>query len=81
MHEFTRTVTLSVTLEQGVLMMQATGGTKAPIFAESATSFFAQAADARFTFLTDSDGFATGLILHQARFNRTVKRVGWDGGS
>jgi CubicO group peptidase (beta-lactamase class C family) len=76
MLEFTRTVTLSVTLEHGVLMMQVTGEAKAPIFAESATSFFAQNADNRFTFLTDADGFATGLILHQSRFNRTVKKVG-----
>jgi hypothetical protein len=64
-----------VTLEDGVLMMQATGGTKAPIFAESEISFFAHAADTWFTFLADADGFATGLILHQSRFNRTVKKV------
>ena len=73
--DFTRTVTLSVTLERGVLMMQATGGAKAPILAESETMFFAQAADTRFTFLTDPDGFATGLVLHHPRFNRTVKKV------
>ena len=50
MQDFTRTVTLSVTLENGVLMMQATGGTKSPIFAESETSFFAQVPDARSPF-------------------------------
>src|SRR4029434_10598567 len=45
------------------------------LFAESATMFFARAADTRFTFLTDPDGFATGLVLHHPRFNRTVKKV------
>ena len=75
MQDFTRTVTLSVTLELGGLMMQTAGGTNVPIFAESTTGFFTQAQEPRFTFLTDSDGFATGLILHQSRFNRTVKKV------
>jgi len=75
MQDFTRTVTLSVTLEHNGLMMQTSGGTKVPIFSESTTGFFTEAAEPRFTFLTDSDGFATGLILHQSRFNRTVKRV------
>jgi CubicO group peptidase (beta-lactamase class C family) len=73
--QFTQTVTLSVTMEDGVLMMQATGGPRAPIFAESDTQFFARTADVRFTFLTDVSGTATGLILHHAKSSRTVRKV------
>jgi len=73
--EFRVPVTLSVTLENGVLTIQATGGDKAPIFAESETKFFARATGTQFTFLTDEAGLATGLILHQSRYSRTVKNM------
>ena len=75
LQQFTRPVTLRVTLEDGVLMMQADGQAKAPIFPESETKFFARTADRQFTFLTDTTGSASGLILHQPRFSRTVKKV------
>jgi D-alanyl-D-alanine-carboxypeptidase/D-alanyl-D-alanine-endopeptidase len=71
----TRPVTLRVTLEEGVLMMQANEQTKSPMYAESETKFFARTADTQFTFLTDTAGVAIGLILHQPRFSRTVKKL------
>jgi D-alanyl-D-alanine-carboxypeptidase/D-alanyl-D-alanine-endopeptidase len=75
LRDFTHKATLRVTLENGGLTVQATGRDKAPIFAESETRFFARTADAQFTFLTDAAGLASGLILHQSRFSRTVKKV------
>jgi hypothetical protein len=73
--QFTVKVTLSVTLENGVLMMQVTGRERAPIFAESETTFFDPSMDARFTFVMGVDCAVTVLILHQPGFNRTVKKV------
>jgi len=68
-------VTLKVTLEDGALVMESAGGAKVPIFAESETKFFSRTVDAQFTFLTDAAGVASGLIQHQSRFSRTVKKV------
>jgi D-alanyl-D-alanine-carboxypeptidase/D-alanyl-D-alanine-endopeptidase len=75
LRDFQHTVTLRVTLENGGLMVQATGRDKVPIFAESETKFFARTGDAQFTFLTDAAGSASALILHETRFSRTVKKV------
>jgi serine-type D-Ala-D-Ala carboxypeptidase/endopeptidase len=56
---------ITVTLEDGQLMAQATGQDKFPIFAESETEFFYRVVDAQLTFEVDADGKATKLILHQ----------------
>jgi hypothetical protein len=68
-------VTLRVTLENGGLMLDATGLDKSPILAESEVKFFATTVDAQFTFVTDAAGAASGLVLHRPRFSRTVKKV------
>jgi serine-type D-Ala-D-Ala carboxypeptidase/endopeptidase len=75
LRRFTEKVTLRVTLECGVLMMQATGRPKAAMYAETESRFFARTADTRFTFVTEASGAVTALILQQARFSRTVKKV------
>jgi D-alanyl-D-alanine-carboxypeptidase/D-alanyl-D-alanine-endopeptidase len=75
LREFTLTVTIKVTLEDGVLMVQSDGVSRVPIFAESETRFFARTGDMQFTFITDAAGVASRLVLHRSRFSRSVKKV------
>jgi D-alanyl-D-alanine-carboxypeptidase/D-alanyl-D-alanine-endopeptidase len=55
-------------------MTQATGQSKIEIFPESTKDFFLKVIDAQITFVTDSQGKATELILHQGG-DHTAKRV------
>lgn len=54
-----------VTQEGKGLFIQATGQSRVPIFAESETGFFLKVVDAQITFVRDSTGAVTGLVLHQ----------------
>jgi D-alanyl-D-alanine-carboxypeptidase/D-alanyl-D-alanine-endopeptidase len=65
---------LSVTLEDGQLMVQATGQRKLPVFAESKTEFFLKVVDAQITFVPGDDGRAKQLILHQNGLDQTARR-------
>jgi CubicO group peptidase (beta-lactamase class C family) len=56
---------LTVTREGDHLFTQATGQGKVEVFAESDHDFFLKVIDAQITFETDSQGRATGLVLHQ----------------
>jgi D-alanyl-D-alanine-carboxypeptidase/D-alanyl-D-alanine-endopeptidase len=56
---------ITVTLEEGQLMAQASRQDKHPVFAESPTKFFYKVIDAQLTFEVDASGKATKLILHQ----------------
>lgn len=56
---------LTVALENGQLMVQATGQQKFPVFAESKTDFFYKVVDAQITFKPDENGRVDKLILHQ----------------
>jgi CubicO group peptidase (beta-lactamase class C family) len=56
---------LTVTLESGRLMIQATGQPKLPVYPESETKFFYRVVDAQVTFRRDAEGKVTGLTLHQ----------------
>jgi hypothetical protein len=56
---------LTVTVEGGKLMVQATGQEKFEVFAESKTQFFYKSLDARITFVPGDDGRINRLILHQ----------------
>ncbi len=67
---------LTVTREGDRLITQATGQPKVPIFAESEREFFAKVVDAQITFVTDAQGHATELILHQGGRDMHAKRVG-----
>jgi CubicO group peptidase (beta-lactamase class C family) len=64
-YELTPDFVLTVTVEDGQLMVQATGQEKLPIFATSPTEFFYKIVDARITFEADKDGKVEKLILHQ----------------
>jgi CubicO group peptidase (beta-lactamase class C family) len=56
---------LTVTREGDHLFTQATGQGKVEVFPESEHDFFLKVVDAQITFETDSQGKATGLVLHQ----------------
>jgi CubicO group peptidase (beta-lactamase class C family) len=56
---------LTVTRDGDHFMMQATGQDQVEIFPESDHDFFARVIDAQITFVMDSQGHATELILHQ----------------
>jgi len=65
-YELSPQFVLTVTVEDGRLMVQATGQEKFPVFAESNTKFFYKVVDARITFVPEQDGKVLKLILHQA---------------
>jgi CubicO group peptidase (beta-lactamase class C family) len=66
---------LAITRDGAQLFLQATGQPKLEIFPESDRDYFLKAVDAQITFETDSQGRATGLILHQNAMNQPAKRV------
>jgi CubicO group peptidase (beta-lactamase class C family) len=57
---------LTVTREGDHLFTQATGQEKVEVFPEGDHDFFLKVIDAQITFETDSQGKATGLVLHQS---------------
>ncbi len=56
---------MTVTLENGQLITQATGQGKVPIFAETETKFFPKVVMATIEFQVDAAGAVTGLVLNQ----------------
>ena len=66
---------LTVTLEGDQLVTQATGQPKFPIFPESARDFFVKEFDAQISFVPDSQGRASELILHQGGSDHPAKRI------
>jgi CubicO group peptidase (beta-lactamase class C family) len=67
-------VDMVVTVEGGRLMTQLGPQPKVPIFAESATSFFARVVDAQIEFRTDAAGKVTALVLRQGPANIEAPR-------
>jgi CubicO group peptidase (beta-lactamase class C family) len=65
---------LTITREGDHLNTQAAGQGIVPIFPESEREFFVKSFDAQITFVTDSSGRATEIILHQ-NGDRRAKRV------
>ena len=65
---------LSVTVEEGKLMVQATGQPKFEVFAESPTRFFYKVVDAQLTFEPGPDGKAASVTLHQNGLNQKATR-------
>ena len=56
---------LSVTVEDGRLMVRATGQEKYPVFASGPGKFFYKVVDAQLTFVAGKDGRVERVILHQ----------------
>src|SRR5262245_57007498 len=67
--------TLAVTREGNHLFVQATGQPKFEVFPESDREYFIKVVDAQITFVTDGQGQATELILHQGGRDQHAKRV------
>jgi len=74
-YAFAPNITLTVTREGNQLVTEMTGQGKVPIFPEGERDFFAKAVDAQVTFVTDSSGKATELILHQNSIDQHAKRI------
>jgi CubicO group peptidase (beta-lactamase class C family) len=66
---------LKVTREGDRFLTQATGQGQVEIFPENDHEFFAQVVDAQITFVTDKQGRATALILHQGGADHRAPRV------
>lgn len=57
------------------LTVQVPGQSAIPIFPEGPRDFFLKAVDAQITFVADSSGRATSLILHQGGMDQPAKRI------
>jgi D-alanyl-D-alanine carboxypeptidase len=66
---------LTVWREGDQYWAQATGQQRAEIFPESETDFFLRVADAQLTFVKDSIGKVTHLVLHQGGTDREAKKI------
>lgn len=64
-----------VSVDQGKLMIQATGQDPAEIFPLSETRYFVKVVDAEIEFTRDAAGNVTGLILHQGNVKMKGKRI------
>ena len=66
---------MTITRDGAQLFVQATGQPKLEMFPESDRDYFLKVVDAQITFETDSQGRATGLVLHQNGMNQQAKRL------
>lgn len=72
--DFSPVFAMAVTLEDGVLMTQATNQPKFPIFARSETEFFPKVVEATIRFEKDSEGKVASLVLLQGGREMRAKR-------
>jgi CubicO group peptidase (beta-lactamase class C family) len=66
---------MTITREGDHLFVQGTGQPKFEIFPEGDRDYFLKVVDAQITFVTDSNGRATELILHQGGRSQPAKRT------
>jgi CubicO group peptidase (beta-lactamase class C family) len=66
---------LTVTREANRLFVQATGQPKFEIFAEAAKEYFLKVVDAQLSFVTNAEGRATAVMLHQNGATVTGQRI------
>lgn len=64
-----------ITLADGQLQLQLDNQPKFPLFADSETTFFLDAVDARITFAVGASGQATALVLHQGGRDQRAAKV------
>jgi CubicO group peptidase (beta-lactamase class C family) len=69
---------VTVTREGDHLFVQATGQGKVEVFPEGDRDYFYKVVDAQITFVTDAQGRATELILHQNGLDQHAKRMEGD---
>jgi CubicO group peptidase (beta-lactamase class C family) len=65
---------ITVTLENGQLMEQATHQPKFPIFPETKDKFFLKVVDAEIEFVRDASGTVKSLILHQGGYDQPAPK-------
>jgi bla regulator protein blaR1 len=65
----------TVTRDGNQLLTRLTGQGAVPVYAQDKTEFFAKVVDAQITFVTDANGEATSLILHQGGHNVPMQRI------
>jgi CubicO group peptidase (beta-lactamase class C family) len=75
-YELTPQLSFAVTVENGALMIQATGAqNKLRARPSSEKEFFFPEVDAQVTFVVDASGQTTALVLHQGGGDQTAKKV------
>ena len=80
-YELESGVQLDVTMRDDVLFIRSTGGSTVRLWAEAPDDFFLEEIDAQITFVQESGGAVTGLIVHQFgrdRVARKLRRAGND---
>ena len=65
----------TVTRDGNQLLTRLTGQRAVPVYAQDKTEFFSKVVDAQITFVTDANGGATSLMLHQGGRNIPMQRV------
>jgi hypothetical protein len=74
-YQLSRDQELDVTVREGVLFVQSTGGASARLWPESAHDFFLKEMDAQVTFVFDANGAVTGLVVHQYGADRPASKI------
>ena len=69
------TFALDVQMKSGVLYVQATGQDAFRLWAETPLEYFLKEVDAQITFVADSQGTITGLVMHQNGVNAPATKV------
>jgi len=75
-YQLTPNFVIAITRNGAHMFLRATAQPQFEIFTESERDFFLKAVDAQVTFVTDGQGKATELILHQNGRDQHAKRVG-----
>lgn len=73
-YELTPGLDLTVTLRDGALWVQSTGGIAVRLWAESASDFFIKEIDAQLTFTREAAGRVNGVVVHQYGRDRTAPK-------
>ncbi len=68
-------IIIEVRLLGDALTVQLTGQPAIPVYAESKTKFFYKVVEAQITFVSDGEGEAISLTLHQAGVDQSAKRM------
>jgi hypothetical protein len=74
-YQLDETLNLDVTMRDGVLFVQSTGGAVVRLWAESDRDFFIKEIDAQVTFVRGASGAVTGLVVHQFGRDRPAAKV------
>ncbi|MDQ3495231.1 MAG: serine hydrolase [Pseudomonadota bacterium] len=64
-----------ITLVETQLLVRLGDQPRFPLFPESESKFFLQAVDAQITFIVDTAGQATGLVLHQGGRDQQARKI------